>query len=72
MMTAAFIAGDTFIAYHLLNSKIIPLFMILNLILIQNTYFKEIMEKKRKYIIILVIILLYLGVFISLRKIGWE
>jgi len=72
VMTASFIARNTFIAYHLLNSKIIPLFMIINLILIQNTYFKEFMEKKRKYIIILVIILLYLGVFVSLRKIGWE
>lgn len=72
MMIVSIIVGANYIAYHLLNSKIIPLFMILNLILIQNTYFKEFMEKKRKYIILLVIILLYLGVFVSLRKIGWE
>lgn len=72
VMVFCFISGNVFVTYHLLNSKFLPIFMILNLIIIQDTYFKDFMRKKKIYLILFIIFILFLGTYYSLNKIGWE
>jgi len=72
IMVLSFIVGNIFVSYHLLNSKFLSIFIIFNLIIIQNTYFKDFMKKKKIHLFLFMILLLSLGVFSSLRMIGWE
>ena len=72
IMVISFILGMKLYAYHFLNAKFLSLFIIFNLIIVQNTYFKDFMKKKKVYLFLFMIILFHLGVYYSLRRIGWE
>lgn len=70
IMLALFLAGEVQATFYLLNSRFLSFFIVFNLIIIQNTYFKDFIEKKKKYLIIFIIIFLFLGTFYSLRKLA--
>ncbi len=70
IMVAIFLAGEVFTAFYLLNSRFLPFLIVFNLIIIQNTYFKEIMKKKKQYLITFIILFLFFGTFFSLRKLA--
>ena len=63
--------GDIDLAYYHLNSRIVTYFVFFNLMIIQNNYFLEFINKKNKYLIILIILLLSLASFYSLRKLSY-
>ena len=44
---------------------------IINHISSESEYFKDFINKKRKYLILMTITLLFLGTFLSLRKLAW-
>jgi len=72
VMFFLFLAGNVLLTFHLLNSRVPPIIFFFNLIIIQDTYFEKMMKLKKKYLVLLVISLLFLGTFYSLNKIGWE
>ena len=72
IMVILFISGNVLLTFYILNARFLPLFIILNLIIIQNTYLKDLLTKKKRNLVIFIITILFLGVFVSLNKIGWE
>ena len=62
--------GNFWLAIYLLHSKFSAFFIFFNLIIIQNTYFKDLKKKNFKYITY-VFLFVSLGAFYSLRKISF-
>ena len=71
VMVLLFIVGNRLLTFYLLNSRFITFFIFFNLIIIQNTSFKDFINKKRKYLILMMITFLFIGTFLSLRKLAW-
>ena len=71
-MILSFIAVNLYLTFHLLNARFIPIFIYFNLIIIQNTYFRDLMNKPKILLFLMIILILSLGTFYSLNKIGWE
>ncbi len=71
MMVFLMIIGQYWLAIYLLHSKFSAFLVFFNLIIIQNTYFKDFKEKKYNYLILLVILVVSLGVFYCLRKLAF-
>ncbi|MFX0136208.1 MAG: hypothetical protein ACFFDN_21390 [Candidatus Hodarchaeota archaeon] len=70
IMVILFLGGEILLAYYILNARFLSFFMFLNLIIIQNTYFKDFLKKKKKNLAIFVIVFLFFGTFYSLRKLA--
>lgn len=71
VMGILFIVGNRELAFYLLNSRFLGFFIFYNLIIIQNTFFKDFITKRKRLLIIIMIALLFLGTFYSLRKLAW-
>lgn len=71
IMGLLFIIGNRELAFYLLNSRFPTFFIFFNLMIIENTYFKDFMSKKKIFLILTIFLLLIFGTFCSLRKLAW-
>ena len=65
------ISGNIWLATYVLHTRFLVIFVFCNSIIIQETYFKDYIKKKKPYLIILMILILSLGVFYSLRTLAY-
>lgn len=65
------IIGGIWVTVYLLASRIVSSLTFFNLIIIQNTYFKEFIEKRKKYLMCIIVLIFILGVFVSLRTLTY-
>jgi hypothetical protein len=65
------IMGNIPFSFYILNSRFFTYFIFFNLVIIQNNYFREFIDKRKIYLILLLISILLLGTFYSLRKLAW-
>ena len=65
------ITGIVWGAIYILQAKFITYLGFFNLILIQNTFFRKFQNEKKVNLIYLIILLLFLGVFNSLRTLAY-
>jgi len=66
-----FLIGNFYLGIYVLSFRFFSIFIFFNLIIIENTYFKNIMKKNDIFKISLVIFLLFVGVFYSLRTLAY-
>jgi len=72
VMIGLFIAGNYTLFFYILNSRFFSFLAFFNLIIIQNTFYKDFYRKKeKKTIMLLLLILFLLAFFYSLRKLAW-
>ena len=71
MMLLLYITGNILFAFYILNVRFFSYLTFFNLIIIQNNYFKKFINMKHKYLFIMVFLLLFLGVFMSLRRLAY-
>ena len=65
------ISGKLWLAIYVLHTKFLVILVFCNAIIIQETYFKDYIKKRKPYLIILMILILSLGVFYSLRTLAY-
>lgn len=66
-----FIIGNSLLTLYILNYRFFSYFSFFNLIIIQNTYFEKINNKKKSHLILLTFSLLFLGTLFSLGKLAY-
>jgi len=72
IMIGLFILGDYTLFFYILNSRFFSFLAFFNLIIIQNTYYKEFHNSKKKISMMMIIFVIFLlGIFYSLRKLAW-
>ncbi len=71
LIAGLFITGNIDLSYYILNARFFTYFIFFNLVIIQNTYFKEFINKKKIYLILIACLLIILSIFYSLRKLAW-
>ena len=65
------IIGNLHLAIYVLVFRLFSLFVFFNLMIIEGTYFNVLMKKNKIFNIILVVLLLFIGVFYSLRTLSF-
>ena len=71
-MVILIISGEFFLATYVLHTRFLVFFVFCNSIIIQDTYFKGYVRRRRKIqLIFLIIVVLSLGVFYSLRTLAF-
>ena len=63
--------GGLWLATYILHTKFTSYIVFFNLIIIQNTYLKDLKENNYKSLILIVCLILCLGVFYSLRTLAY-
>lgn len=71
IMLILFISGNYTLGFYVLNARFFTPFIFFNLIIIQNTFFDKFIKKRKIYLILLMILLLFVGTFCSLRKLAY-
>ncbi|MHA1696123.1 MAG: hypothetical protein ACTSUG_12710 [Candidatus Helarchaeota archaeon] len=65
------ITGFFFLAFYILHARFLTYLLFFNLLIIQDTYFKDFMKKNNKYMKIIIFLTLILGMFSSLRTLAY-
>ena len=65
------ITGGIWLATYVIHTKYLSYFIFFNLIIIQNTYLKDLKENKYNYLILIITVVLFFGVFYSLRTLAY-
>ena len=71
VMVILIISGDFFLATYVLHTRFLVFFVFCNSIIIQDTYFKGYLQRRKIQLIFLIIGVLSLGVFYSLRTLAF-
>ncbi len=66
-----FFIGNFYLGIYVLSFRVFSIYIFFNLIILENTYFKKIMKKNDFIKIALVVFLLFVGVFYSLRTLAY-
>ena len=71
IMGVLMISGELWLAVYVLHTRFFVIFVFSNSIIIQDTYFKEYKKRKKIQLMFLIILILSLGVFYSLRTLSF-
>ena len=71
VMILLILTGDLWLATYVFHTKYSSYLIFFNLIIIQNTYLKDLKENKYFYFILILILTLFLGVFYTLRTLAY-
>ena len=71
VMVIFIISGDFFLATYVLHTRFLVFFVFCNSIIIEDTYFKGYVKRRKIQLIFLIIMVLSLGVFYSLRTLAF-
>ncbi len=71
IMVVLVTAGNIWLAVYVLHTRFFVIFVFSNSIIIQDTYFKEYKKRKKIQLMFLIILILSLGVFYSLRTLSF-
>ncbi len=66
-----FIIGNYYLGIYVLVYRFFSIFVFFNLIMIEGTFFKNFMQKNKIFNMLLVVLLLFIGVFYSLRTLAF-
>ncbi|MEE9379449.1 MAG: hypothetical protein V3V33_15595 [Candidatus Lokiarchaeia archaeon] len=68
---AFFITGNVLLFSSTFQNKFLTYFTFFNLIIIQNTYFPTLINKRKVILFLVILILAWLGIFYSFKKLSW-
>lgn len=71
VMILLILSGGLWLATYVFHTKYSSYLIFFNLIIIQNTYLKDLKENKYYYFILILILTLFLGVFYTLRTLAY-
>ncbi len=66
-----FIIGNYYLGIYVLVYRFFSIFVFFNLIIIESNFFKNFMQKNKIFNMVLVVLLLFIGVFYSLRTLAF-